>query len=445
MAGAFARMKSKSIFWVIAAIMVLAQFNDKRWKPLEVFDFDAGGYYAYLPTILLDHAPARVDSLEARLKHQQGAPRFTKLGVLRLPGNLAISKYPLGVALADLPWFGGAHAWARLTGQPANGISRPYQQAMMLAGLFHGLLGLWLLRRLLCHLWPNNDGVVAWTLAGVGLGTNAFCYFSYEAAMAHAPLFLWQTALLTCVVRWYETFRPRYALGMGLFLGLAVLTRPTEIVFALLPLTWGLTTWAALRQRPALLVQQVGALAKAALIALLVIGLQPLFWQLVTHHWYIYTYQHEGFNFLHPHLIDGLFSYRKGWLLYTPIVVLMLLGLPSLRRQLPAAVPALVMVLIVVVYITFSWREWYYGGGFSARPLISLYPLLALPLAALLIDAKVRSRFRYRLTTLLIVLCCVLNIWQTWQFSAGIIHHDSTTGARYWHNFFTTSLKELKK
>jgi hypothetical protein len=434
-------MKSKVVFWVIAAIMVLAQFNDKRWKPLEVFDFDAGGYYAYLPTILLDHAPARVDSLEARLRHQQGTPRFIKPGVLRLPGNLAISKYPLGVALADLPWFGGAHAWAHLTGQPANGISRPYQQAMMLAGLFHGLLGLWLLRRLLRHLWPTNDAVVAWTLVGIGLGTNAFCYFSYEAAMAHAPLFLWQTALLTCVVHWHETFRPRYALGMGLFLGLAVLVRPTEALFALLPLTWGLTTLAALRQRPALLAQHAGTLAGAAAIALLIIGLQPLFWQLVTHHWYIYTYRGEGFNFLHPHLLDGLFSYRKGWLLYTPLVGLMLLGLPSLRRQLPAAVPA---VLVVVVYVTFSWREWYYGGGFSARPLISLYPLLALPLASLLAAAQARSRGRYASLRMLLAVLCALNLWQTWQFSAGIIHYDSNTRTRYWHNFFTVSLRDLK-
>jgi hypothetical protein len=231
---------------------------------------------------------------------------------------------------------------------------------------------------------------------------------------------------------------------MGLFLGLAVLVRPTEALFALLPLTWGLTTLAALRQRPALLAQHAGTLAGAAAIALLIIGLQPLFWQLVTHHWYIYTYRGEGFNFLHPHLLDGLFSYRKGWLLYTPLVGLMLLGLPSLRRQLPAAVPAVLAVLVVVVYVTFSWREWYYGGGFSARPLISLYPLLALPLASLLAAAQARSRGRYASLRMLLAVLCALNLWQTWQFSAGIIHYDSNTRTRYWHNFFTVSLRDLK-
>ena len=437
-------MKSLLVFWFTAALLVLALFHDRPWKPLEVFSFDAGGYYAYLPTTLLYHAPARADTLEARLNRQKLHPRYTRIGIVHLPGGEAISKYPLGVAVGNLPWFAGAHAWAHLTGQPTDGISRPYQQAMMLAGLFHGLLGLWLLRRLLRYLWPDDDATVAWTLAGIGLGTNLFCYTSYEAAMAHAPLFLWQTALLTCVVRWHETLRLRHALGMGLFLGLAVLTRPTEALFALLPLAWGLVGVQALRARLVLWARHAGALAAAVGVAGLVIGLQPLFWRLVTGHWYIYTYQGEGFDFAHPHVVDGLLSYRKGWLLYTPLVALMLLGIGSLRRQLPAALPALLVLAPVVVYVTFSWREWFYGGGFSARPLISLYPLLALPLAALVHAARIQSLPRYALTRLLIASFCLLNLWQTWQFSAGIIHYDSTTRSRYWHNFFTTSLEDLR-
>ena len=437
-------MKSKIVFWVMAGLLVLAQFNDKRWKPLDVFTYDAGGYYAYLPTLLLDHTPARVDSLEARLNRQRAPQPVVNIGMTRLPGGQAISKYPLGVALGELPWFGGAHLWATLTGQPRTGISRPYQQAMMVAGLVYGLLGLWLLRRLLRHLWPTDDAAVAWALAGVGLGTNAFCYISYDAAISHAPLFLWQTALLTCVVQWYETFRPRYALGMGLFLGLAMLVRPTEILYALLPLAWGLSSWAAVRARPGLWARHAGALVAAIVVAGLIIGLQPLFWRLVVQQWYVYTYKNEGFDFLHPNIINGLFSYRKGWLLYTPMVGLMLLGIRHLRRQLPAAVPALLVLVPVLVYVTFSWREWYYGGGFSARPLVSLYPVLALPLAALVHEIRARSRFRYFLTGALITGFCVLNLWQTWQFSAGIIHYDSTTRSRYWHNFFTTSTGDLK-
>lgn len=437
-------MKSAIILWITASLLILAQFNDKRWVPLNVFDFDAGGYYAYLPSLLLDGTPARADSIEARIKRLQPRPRFPRIGIVLLPGGQAISKYPLGVALGNLPWFVGAHVWARLRGYADDGLSRPYQQAIMLAGLFHGLLGLWLLRRLLRHLWPGRDDVVAWTLAGVGLGTNAFCYFSYEAAMAHAPLFLWQTALLTCVVRWHETFRPRYALGMGVFLGLAVLVRPTEALFGLLPIIWGLNSWTALQRRLALWANHTLSLTAALGIALLLTGLQPLFWRLVGHQWIIYTYQNETFDFSHPHLIDGLFSYRRGWLLYTPIVSLMLLGFFSLRRQLPAAVPAVLLLLPSVVYVTFSWQQWFYGGGFSARPLISLYPLLALPLAALINASRVAGHRYYRLTGGLIALFCVLNLWQTWQFSAGIIHYDINTRSTYWHNFFTTSLPERK-
>lgn len=437
-------MKSKSVFWLLAGLLVLAQFHDKRWKTFDVFIYDNGGYYAYLPTLLLDRAPARADSVEVRINRQRGPAHHTKIGIVHLPGGQAISKYPLGVALGQLPWFGGAHLWATRTGQPHDGLSRPYQQAMMLCGLIYGLLGLWLLRGLLRHLWPTDDAAVAGALAGVGLGTNAFFYLSYEAAVAHAPLFLWQTALLVCVVRWHETFRPRHALGMGLFLGLAVLTRPTEALYALLPLAWGLHSWPALRARPALWARHAGALAAAVALAALVVGLQPLFWRLVAQQWFVYAYQGEGFDFAHPNILNGLFSYRKGWLLYTPLVGLMLLGIWPLRRQLPAALPVLLLLLPVVVYVTFSWREWFYGGGFSARPLVSLYPLLALPLAALLHAARARGRLRHALAVALVAGLCTLNLWQTWQYRAGIIHFDSNTRSRYWNNFFTDDLGKLR-
>ena len=252
----------------------LAVFQDRPWKSLEVFDSDPGGYYTYLPAAFIYQQVGRADSLY-RIAEATVPGKKRNIGLQPLPNGNVITKYTLGVALGQLPWFAGAHLYARWHGDPANGFSRPYQQSIMLAGLAYGLLGLWVVRKLLLRYF--NDSAAAWTLAGVGLGTNFLVYTSYEAAMAHSALFMWQAALLYCTARWYERPAGRWAAGIGVFLGLAALCRPPEAQYMLVPLTWGLTSWTVLRNRGALWRTNAGQLVLAGLLGAAVLSLQLLF------------------------------------------------------------------------------------------------------------------------------------------------------------------------
>lgn len=304
----------------------------------------------------------------------------------------------------------------------------------MLAGLVYGILGLWVLLKLLRRYYP--DAVVAWTLAGIGLGTNYFDYASYEAALSHAVLFLWQASLLYCTARWYEAPRRRWATGIGLFLGLATLCRFTEALYVLVPLTWGLSS-AAWRQRPALWRRYIGHLALAAGLGLAVVSTQLFFWHAISGHWVLNGYQGEYFDFRHPHILDALFSVRKGWFVYTPLMAVVLLaGLPRLRRYVPAAVPPTLVLLPVLLYVTFSWEQWWYGWTFSARPLISVYPLLALSLGALLAAVLRPGALGGVAVRALVLGCIVLNLWQTWQYVGGILQGENYTAELYKERFF---------
>ena len=432
-AGLRPNRHSRWVWLLVAALATLAVFQDRRWKPLEVFHSDPGGYYAYLPSLFIYHHLGRADSLY-RIAEATVPGKMGDIGLRPLPNGNVITKYTLGVALGELPWFAGAHLYARWHGDVANGFSRPYQQSMVLAGLAYGLLGLWVVRKLLLRYF--DDATTAWTLAGVGLGTNFLAYASYEAAMAHSALFMWQAALLYCTARWYQNPAGRWAGGMGIFLGLAVLCRPPEALYALIPLAWGLTSGASLRARGALWRAHAGPLALAGGLGAIVLAVQLLFWHATSGHWLLDSYAGEQFEFAHSHLLEGLFSFRKGWLLYTPLAGLMLLGLGAVRQWVPAAVAPAVLLLPVLLYVTFSWEAWWYGGGFSARPLVSLYPLLALPLAALLAEAQRWPWPRRRLLQTVFGLCIVLNLWQTWQFATGALRPDRTTGEQYRRNFF---------
>ena len=428
-------MRSIHVWLLSATLAILALFQHHPWKSLGVLTHDEGGYYVYLPSAFLYHDLGRADVFQ-QLANTTLPTQTAVLGLWELPNGKVISKYSVGIAVGQLPWFLGAHAYAKWHGDPADGFSRPYQQSVMLAGLVYGLLGLWVVRKLLLRYF--DDRIAAWALAGVGLGTNFFAYATYNAAMAHAALFMWQAALLYCTARWYDTFRPRWAVGIGLFLGLAALCRPTEILYVLVPLTWGLTSLAALRRRGALLLRHAGQLGLAAAAGAAVLSLQLLFWHATSGHWVLYSYGNEHFNFANPQILNGLFSFRKGWLLYTPVAALMLLGVAPLRRAVPVAVAPCLVLIPVLLYVTFSWYDWAYGGSFSARPLVSLYPLLALPLAALI--AWARQAPWGAVVQMAVVLCIVLNLWQTWQYAGGIILYDRNTAELYRRNFFHLSL-----
>ena len=256
--------------------------------------------------------------------------------------------------------------------------------------------------------------------------------------MAHCRLFLWQAALLYCTACWYESPRRRWAAGIGLFLGLATLTRFTEALYVLLPLLWGLG--AGQGRRPALLGRYAGQLLLAGGVGAAVLSLQFFYWHAVSGHWTVESYPGEFFDFLHPHILDGLFSFRKGWLLYTPLLGLALAGTWWLRRFVPAALAPVLVLVPALLWVTFSWGQWWYGGGFSARPLISVYPLLALPLASLLAAGAGWGGWRWVGLRGLVVAGIVLNLWQTWQWNGGVLESEHETRQLYFERFFWRKL-----
>ncbi len=95
-----------------------------------------------------------------------------------------------------------------------------------------------------------------------------------------------------------------------------------------------------------------------------------------------YTYGDEGFFFSRPALLKGLFSWRKGWLLYTPMMALALTGFVFLKKRIPQAFWPLLIFTFANIWIITSWWSWWYGGSLGMRPMIDSYALLALPLAA---------------------------------------------------------------
>jgi hypothetical protein len=106
-----------------------------------------------------------------------------------------------------------------------------------------------------------------------------------------------------------------------------------------------------------------------------------------------YSYGDEGFFFTNPQIINGLFSYRKGWLIYTPLMIFALLGILTLaRRKFQQFFIPVLIFTVANIYVVYSWWCWWYGGSFGSRPMIDSYPLMAVALAGMVYGYRVPDR-----------------------------------------------------
>ena len=172
------------------------------------------------------------------------------------------------------------------------------------------------------------------------------------------------------------------------------------------------------------------------MVAFLVISPQLVYWKYSTGSWVYYSYGEEGFYFNHPHIIDGLFSYRKGWFIYTPLMLFFVIGFFFMRKRIPELLLPLSIFLLLNIYVVFSWWCWWYGGSFGARPMIDSYGLLALPFATLLEKVISRKKWQKIMASVFLLFFIYMNLFQTRQYRTSMIHWDSMTKQAYWKVFF---------
>ena len=409
-----------------------------KWKQPgteATISWDVSGYYLYLPAAVIYKDLKQLSWWSGIEEQYHPGPGMGQ--AFQHPSGNYVMKYTLGQALQFLPWFMAAHLLAGPLGYPADGFSLPYQAAIGWGSLIVALLGLWFLRRVLKMYF--SDKTVASVLICIVFGTNYLEYAGITGAMTHNWLFTLYVLLIFSTIRFYQKPSFAWAAAIGLLVGWAALTRPTEIISVIIPVLWGVSSWAALRGRLLFFKQYFSKITLAALVAAAVVFLQAAYWKYATGEWFVYSYQEQGFSWRHPHLSDVLFSARAGWLVYTPMMVFAVLGLLLLRRVNPvsaggkdlqrsAAFPAssvplgpgagLIPYCLLALYITAAWDIWWYGGSLGQRAMVQSYPLWAFPLGAFLTWVSERNWRRWVFVPLA-ALCIYINLWWSHQAHRG--------------------------
>ncbi len=415
----------------IAAMMVLVVvwtcLKPDPWK--HTISWDAFGYYLYLPANFLHHDMAMNDMSWFDEVFRTYAPSGTVYQINYMGDGGHAIKYPMGLAVLWSPFFGLGHLMARLLGQPQDGFSMPYQSAMVFATWCYLLLGLHWMRKVLLAFF--SDGIVAVTICLLVAGTNLLDQAVFHMLMPHLFLFTMFAGIIRYTIRWNGTRQWQDAAMVALLIGLSILIRPTALVCVLIPLLWG-----RIDSHP-----RIGGLLRSRkshlLLAGNIIGLiclpQLLYWKEVTGSYFYMSYTNagEGFEFLHPWVREVLFSFRKGWFVYTPIMVGSIIGVVFLWKHAPRALVAVCAYFIVNLYVVSSWSCWWYADSFGQRALVESYAVMALPLGAFVSWFIERGRSVRIAAISGGIALVVLNLFQAWQCSEGILHSSRMTKHAY--------------
>lgn len=413
-------MLSRIACFVSVVLMCYASFffypRYKQRYTEAAIAWDVSGYYWYLPSIFiykdLKHQSFKDSVLDKYCP--TGCSDFQQ--AMLLDNGNYVMKYSSGMAVMFLPFFTAAHMLAGPLGYPRDGFSRPYQFAIQLGGFLISILGLWYLRKLLLNYYP--DKVVAIVLVLLVFGSNYLNYAAIDCGMSHCWLFTIYVFILLDTHYFYQSFKTKYAIRIGLLVGLATLTRPTDVISCLIPLLWGMEhiSLTAIKDRVALLIKNTKGLLLAGICAALVISIQLMYWKYVSGHWLVYSYGNQSFSWRHPHAFLYSFNYRCGWLTYSPMLMLALAGFLPFLKSGKNKVTIIVFALLNY-YIVSAWDIWWYGG----RAMVQSYPVLMFPLAALINMALDRKVWLWAITPVAL-LFLYFNIWITWNYHRGQLY-----------------------
>ena len=436
------RRVSLFTWYLLVIIYVFSFVQLKEGRDFIIKNGDSIGYYQYLPAFFIHGDISTYQkTTRARLDNIPGGG--ARLTESELPGFVVgknrVQTYTMGVAMLQLPAFVIAHLAALAGDYKPDGFSYPYQLAISLNGLIWGLLGLWVLRKILLHFF--TDKVTALVLLLIALATNLYHFAVFQMAMSHVYLFALSAIFLYAALRWHENPSYSRAILLGFAFGLIGLIRPNEVIVLILFLLFGVTGLESLKKRLGkIFTYRLQALA-AGLTCLLCILPQLMLWKAMTGQYIYYSYQQYGFEWTSPHLWEGIFGFKNGWLAYTPVMVFSLLGIPWLCKEVEWRWPVLIF-LPLHIYIIYSWTYWNYPNGFGSRAMVETYALLALPMGYFLQYTLQNNRVRLLWTLLvpLFTFLIALNMFQTWQYSKGMLRSEEGSLAFWKSSLFKKQL-----
>ncbi|HRG58102.1 MAG TPA: hypothetical protein PK323_04045 [Bacteroidia bacterium] len=402
-----------------------------------LLSWDVFGYYLYLPAKFIYHDPYLIqqDWLNHIVAEYESTATLYQINQFPETGNWII-KYSMGMSFLFAPFFFIAHYLAPIFGYKQDGFSAIYGVVIEIGLFLFSIIGLNYLMKVLFHYFESKIAIISFLL--IVFASNYVQLTIQYSLLTHVPLFAMYAMLIYYSIKWNQYFLWKHFFYITIISGVITLIRPNEIVCVLIPILWSINDAEIRYKKWTFIWSSIPKLSMGVCMFLMPFFIQMLYWKNGTGQWLYYSYQNpgEGFDFFAPYTYQFLFSFRKGWFVYTPIALIAVLSLYQVYLKQRSIFLGLIVPIILSVYIISSWSCWWYAGGsYSQRAILSVYPLLALSLGfGLQYLFSIFGNF----TLIPFAFLMMLNLFQAWQFSRDILDHERMTFAYYKKIFFKT-------
>jgi len=423
---------------IIAVIYIFLFFGfrdiQRPWD--RVINSDGKGYYAYLPAIFI-YKDLQFGFVEG-YEYQYYPGNQSVFKEFRMPaGDHVVNKYFPGMAILWLPFFLLGHLLAWLEVFPRDGYALPYQYAIAFSAIFFLWLGAKWLKNLLKKFNACDAAASLITLV-IALGTNLLFFTLIEGSMTHVYSFALITGFMVSAHNLLHRYKPKWFVLTLFLFTLIVLIRPVNgLVILLIPFLAG--SFAVLGELIRNLLRHPASLITGVVISLILISIPLFLWKIQTGNWIVYTYGEEKLNLLQPDMLNILFSYNRGWFVYTPLAFVSMFGLIGIFRENRFRFAWMTLFLLAFIYVVSCWWVWYYASKCGQRVFIDLYAAVGLLLLYLFRSAG-RGIGKYLLYTFTGILV-ILNGLQFYQHAKWIFPPSTITGPLFWDAAFSLHQK----
>ncbi len=400
---------------IIIGVFALAFIFTVRWNGTSGQNYqniirgDGEGYYNYFPAFL-----------NGEIYNQQANSTFLN----KVDSNKVVNKYSIGTALVISPFVIPTYFIQKTCSTEVDFYSEYFQKSVSIAAFFYLILGLIFLRKLLL-LYKLETRTIAFSIFAIFFGTNLAYYSLLEPSMSHIYSFAFISIFSFLVKKFSLKANNKTLFLVVIALAIITLIRPVNIIILFaIPLLIGNNTKLLINW----LSNNTKTIIYAFIIFLAIIFVQLIAWYIQTGSFIIWSYNNEGFYFSKPEILNFLFSFRKGFFIYTPFALLAItIFIISFRKSRSFLIKA-ILFLLFIFYILSSWWNWYYGDSFSSRVMIDFLPIIALLFAISLDRFKIIGQ---RIIVIFAFILVLLNIFQSYQYYYNIMSRYDMNFEKY--------------
>ncbi len=392
--------------------------------------YDGYGYYLYLPHFF-EKGDLNITQEWAQKLQNEYCDGVYAYQIVRTPQGKELNTYHLGQAFIELPSYLVGDLFARMFGYKTDGFSKPYYIVFILNVLLFIFIGLLYLRKLL--LIYLSEKMVAITIIVLYLASNIYTTFFLQYDLQHLFLFALNSVFLYHTVQFTRKQSRKHLLLSAIILGLTVAIRPTQVLLGLFPTILLLHSYGiriAFFKR-IWIYPAIGLLWNLPQIA---------YWWIIGGEPFVPNLHSEDIVLSDPNISDFLFSYKKGWLLYSPIFLLSIHGLHVAFKKHKAIFWSCISFLPIYVWVMSSWECWWYAQSYGSRVMVDIYPVIAILLGLSI------SHWKTRIVKLIgytfLAGCSLLTTIQIHQGFKGYLSFENMTKQHYWYIFGKLNIED---